>query len=383
MRGRKTDGDDERLPVISIVGLGPMGVRIGHALQAVKTRYTLLGHDVDAARVRAALGAGAVDRGTWSLAEAAAEADLLFLCEPVDAVCATLAQVAPHVRPGTLITDTAPLKAPVLAAAAQWVPEGVAFIGGHPIVRWPTDGDARPDADARTPAVGDGGGSVAAPPAPDAGSAAAVARSPAAAPPHRGAPPAHDGLRGLTYCLCPAPQADETAMRVLASLVDGVGAIAYFIDPLEHDALVAGTHVLPAVLGAAVLRVLDRSPSAVDLRRLIGVDLQAMLEAAADADARADVAAALTGFTPLGQWLDRVVDEIGALRAALTTAGDAHGTRAPREAAADWLAAADRTRASWRAAPVDPRGRPPVAFDAVEHVNPLTQLLFGRRKRPR
>ncbi len=355
MRGSTArDGDGERVPVIGIVGLGATGLRVGHALQAVKTRYALLGHDVDAARVRAALGAGAVDRGTWSLAEVAAAADLLFLCEPVDDVCATVEKVAPHVRPGTLVTDTATLKAPILDAAARWVPEGVAFIGGHPIMRRPDGGEPR------------------------------------------------DGLRGVTYCLCAPPRTDETALRVMQALVDSVGAIPYFIDPVEHDALITGTHLLPAVLGAAVVRVLDRSPSAVDLRRLIGADLQGMLDTAAGGDAAADLAAALAASPSAGQWLGRIIDDLDQLRLALDAARQAGapasmppgdpGRPAARTGGADagedraavaaWLAAADRARPGWRAAPVDPRDAPVAVVEGTEPVNPLTQLLFGRRKRP-
>ena len=119
--------------VVSIVGLGRMGRALGLALQPVKTGFQVWGHDRDHERAKAAAKAKAVDKTSWNLIEVVEEADLIFLTEPLDQLGETLEAIAPHVRAGSLITDTAGTKTAVMVLAERFVPDGVSFIGGHPI----------------------------------------------------------------------------------------------------------------------------------------------------------------------------------------------------------------------------------------------------------
>jgi prephenate dehydrogenase len=319
--------DDERTPVIAIVGLDRVGVALGHALQRVKTRYRVVGHDRDADLVRAAMDAGALDRGSWNLAEVVSEADLVFLAEPVDDLLRTLADIAPHLRPGTLVTDTAGTKVEILRRAAEVLPEGVSFIGGHPVLR--RDRTIAPaDADA-----------------------AAL-------------------FEGASYCLVPLPNASDDAMRVLGNLVAAIGAQPYFIDAQEHDALMAGVSQMPYVLGSALMRVVDRSPSAHDLRRLAG---QSFLDAIyfTDQEARGQRAGALINAGSLVRWIDQVTESLLEIRHALSD-GDA-------ERLESLLAAADEARHRWEFPP-DEQGADARGFEALDDYSPLRDLLLGRRR---
>lgn len=301
-------------PRIAIVGLGDMGIALGRALAAVRTNYAVVGHDPDPERVAAARATGAFDRLDWNLVRAVEGADLVFLTEPAADALATLAAIAPHLQSGALVTDTAAVKGPILAAARE-LPTGVAFIGGHPIV-----------------------------------DAATAAADPAA-------------FHGATYCLIPAPGAGEAPLRVLGDFVRAIGAEPYYIDGAEHDALLAGCTVLPGLVADALLRVVAGSPSADDLRRLSGTALQRLATldppdpTAVDAAQGAAIA-----------WLDQLAADLAAVRDAL-----ASGSAEARSALDDRAAAA---RARWLSDRADPLGS--TVREALEQRSGIRDLFFGR-----
>lgn len=66
--------------------------------------------------------------------EAVADADIVVLCPPVDHVSHLLQVIAPHLKPGAVVTDVGSTKAGICARAAEiTLPQGCAFIGAHPM----------------------------------------------------------------------------------------------------------------------------------------------------------------------------------------------------------------------------------------------------------
>lgn len=327
-----------RTPVIAIVGLDGRGVALGLALQQVKTRFALHGHDREPARVRAALDAGAIDQGQWSIAELAAASDLIFLAEPGDANLETLGLIAPHVRPGALVTSLGAAMQPACRRAAELLPPGVSFIAGHPVLRPAQEALA---AKAAEPASND---------------AATVPATPGAA------------FRGATFCLAPLPTASDSAVRVLRDLVADIGATPYYIDPAEHDGLVAGVGAMPYVLATALLRVADRSPSSRDLRRLAGAPFHRLVDTALGEADGVDPITAAGSAEGLGLWIDQVIAELAEVRA-LLAAGDTARLAALAEAA-------DRAWGSWQA-PAEGEVGSDIYDQAREDVS-ISAMLFGR-----
>jgi len=74
-----------------------------------------------------------VDRVTETAAEAVQDADLVVLCVPVGAMGAVMAEIAPHLKPGAVVTDVGSVKRAVFDAVTPHLPDGVTFIGGHPM----------------------------------------------------------------------------------------------------------------------------------------------------------------------------------------------------------------------------------------------------------
>lgn len=305
-----------RTPIISIVGLGRVGLALGLALQRVKTDFEIWGHDRDHARGKAAGKAKAVDKASWNLIEVAEAADLLFVTEPLEQLAETLEVIAPHVRSGSLITDTAGTKTAVMALADRLVPDEVSFVGGHPI-------------------------------------------------PHSATADEASLLTGAAYCLVPAPGASEKSVEVLTGLVSAIGAQPYFIGAEEHDALVAGVHHLPYLLSSVFHRVIDASPSARDLHRLSpGAAATGVL---AGADGAHEREAVMANNENVLVWLDQALADLVTFRDALS-AGDS-------ETLSALLEDSDAARVHWGAGEiqVDDSG-----IEELRDINPLRDMIFGR-----
>ncbi len=90
----------------------------------------VVGYDIDAQTVAAASAAGFPVSPTD--AAAVHGADLVVLAMPLPQVSDALASLAPHLAPGTLLTDVGTLKQPVLDLARALAPHA-RFVGGHPL----------------------------------------------------------------------------------------------------------------------------------------------------------------------------------------------------------------------------------------------------------
>ena len=111
-----------------MLGLGQIGGSLLHAIR--HTGLEVVGYDVDPSTAAAVSASGFPVAPTD--AAAVHGADLVILAMPLPEVSAALRSLAQHVAPGAVLTDVGTLKAPVLAAVRELVPEAT-FVGGHPL----------------------------------------------------------------------------------------------------------------------------------------------------------------------------------------------------------------------------------------------------------
>lgn len=79
-----------------------------------------------------------------TLAQAAREADVVFLAQPIFRIISIIEELAPHLGPNTLVTDAGSTKRLICAAASRYLPENQ-FLGGHPMAGKETRGAASAD----------------------------------------------------------------------------------------------------------------------------------------------------------------------------------------------------------------------------------------------
>ncbi len=67
------------------------------------------------------------------VAEAVREADHVVLCVPVGAFGTVAAEIAPHLRPGAILSDVGSVKASVVEVVSPHLPPGTFFVPAHPV----------------------------------------------------------------------------------------------------------------------------------------------------------------------------------------------------------------------------------------------------------
>ena len=124
---------------LAVIGLGLLG---GSAALAARDRGAadeVRGVDPNLA------DAGEIE--LVSLAEAGRWADGLLLAVPIEAMESVLKGLVPHLRPDTLITDLASVKAPMAEMARRILPNPENCVGAHPMAGGHQSGFARARAD--------------------------------------------------------------------------------------------------------------------------------------------------------------------------------------------------------------------------------------------
>ena len=76
---------------------------------------------------------GVIDHCAKNLAEAVKDADLVVLCTPVSKIIPLIESLLPHLKQGAVITDVGSVKGPLVNQADDLMPEGIFFVGSHPI----------------------------------------------------------------------------------------------------------------------------------------------------------------------------------------------------------------------------------------------------------
>jgi prephenate dehydrogenase len=129
---------------VAIIGTGLIGASFGLALKRAGFTGAVLGVSSERA-LSDAIAAGAIDRGL-PLAEAAAQADLVFLSQSIGRILDTIRHLDPLLKPGTLVTDAGSTKTEIVDLARQFMRRGQ-FLGGHPMAGKETRGAGAAEAE--------------------------------------------------------------------------------------------------------------------------------------------------------------------------------------------------------------------------------------------
>ena len=197
---------------IALIGIGLIGSSIARDVKALGLAREVV---VSTRSAETLKRAEELELGTsyaLSAADAVEGADLIIVSVPVGASEAVARQIAPHLKPGAIVTDVGSTKASVIAQMAPHMPKSVHFIPGHPLAGTEKSG-------------------------PDAG---------------------FTGLFQGRWCIfTPLPGTDAAALAKLKAFWEALGSKIDEMDPEHHDKVLAIVSHLPHIIAYNIVGTAD------------------------------------------------------------------------------------------------------------------------------
>jgi cyclohexadieny/prephenate dehydrogenase len=197
---------------VALIGIGLLGSSLAHAARRGGLVAHIAGHDSNAEALATAKAIGFADSLHADIASCVAGADLVILATPVGTFGALARAMAPHLKPGAILSDVGSVKGAVHRDVAPLVPKGVHFIPAHPIAGTERSG-------------------------PDAGFA--------------------ELFDGRWCILTPPEGADPAAVAKLKAFWEGLGSKVDIMDPQHHDLVLAITSHVPHLIAYNIVGTVD------------------------------------------------------------------------------------------------------------------------------
>jgi prephenate dehydrogenase len=118
---------------VTIIGVGLIGGSLAKVLRTKNLAGRITGAGRSRATLELALKIGVIDGMGHGSAHAVEEADLVILASPVGTFEAIVREIAPHLRPGTILTDVGSVKGALIRQIEDILPPHVQYVPAHPI----------------------------------------------------------------------------------------------------------------------------------------------------------------------------------------------------------------------------------------------------------
>lgn len=197
---------------VSVLGLGLLGGSLARAMKSRGLCGSVTGLGRTPERLAYALANGIADVAVTDPAVAVRGAGLVVIATPVGLIPAMIDAIAAHLQPGAVVMDVGSTKVSIVEHAERVLPEGVHFVGCHPM----------------------------------AGSE------------NNGVEASSDILFENALCVvCASARTEVIALKRIETLWTELGARALLMSPKEHDLLVAAASHLPHVVAVSLCRTLS------------------------------------------------------------------------------------------------------------------------------
>jgi cyclohexadieny/prephenate dehydrogenase len=198
---------------VCLLGIGLIGSSIARVAQARgDIARTVVAHARTGATLDRVRELGIADVIEEDAAKAVEGCDAVIFCVPVGAYAGVMAQIAPHLMPGAIVTDVGSTKGSVVRDLGPLVPAGVHLVPAHPMAGTEYSG-------------------------PDAGFA--------------------ELFQGRYVIVTPLPDSDPAAVEKVRELWRRAGSMIETMDPATHDKVVAIVSHLPHLLAFTICSTAD------------------------------------------------------------------------------------------------------------------------------
>ncbi len=198
---------------VCLLGVGLIGSSIARiAKQRGGLARTIVAHAKTPATLARVRELGIADIVEEDAAKAVEGADCVIFCVPVGAYAEVMATVAPHLKPGAIVTDVGSTKMSVIRDLGPLMPPGCHLVPAHPMAGTEYSG-------------------------PDAGFA--------------------ELFDGRYTIVTPMPGSDPAAVEKVREFWRRCGAMIETLDPATHDKVVAIVSHLPHLLAFTIVSTAD------------------------------------------------------------------------------------------------------------------------------
>ena len=196
---------------IVIVGVGLIGGSLGLAIRRNNKDIKVIGVSSNAA-IQSALEMGVITEGCGyeELDSAVKNADIVFLCTPIHRIQGLLETLSSSLQPGVLVTDVGSTKRIITEQARSVLPDGVYFIGGHPMT-----GSEKSGIHAADPFL----------------------------------------FQNAIFVLCPTDGVPAELMEKFSDFIGEIGARVIIMDAALHDRIAAAVSHLPQMIAVALVNM--------------------------------------------------------------------------------------------------------------------------------
>lgn len=231
---------------IAILGMGLIGGSLGLAFrEAPGEAIRVTGYARKRETAEKALAAGAADSMAVTLPEAVKDADFVFLCAPMLQMLPLAMECLPQMKSGAVLTDVGSTKSWFAKKIRPLLPEGVHYIGGHPMA-----GREKSGIEAAVPGL----------------------------------------FRQRWYILTPYADTPPYVLEKLRQLIARTGALTAVLDEESHDRMAAVISHVPHVAAATLVHLLKQEANPDQTARFVGGGFRDTTRiASSDADMWADI----------------------------------------------------------------------------------------------
>ncbi|MCX5749606.1 MAG: prephenate dehydrogenase/arogenate dehydrogenase family protein [Candidatus Saganbacteria bacterium] len=200
----------DKIKTVAIIGMGLIGGSLGMAIKNKDLAEKVIGVSRNADHLKEAKAKEALDEFTIDPIEASRDADLVFVTTPIRTIVPIVKTIFPVVKKGCIITDVGSSKLEIVGELESISPEGIFFIGGHPMA-----GSERSGIKAATKFL----------------------------------------FEGTNYCLTPTGKTDKEALKKLIAFIENFDVRISVIPPDLHDIAVAGISHMPLAVAASLVNM--------------------------------------------------------------------------------------------------------------------------------
>ena len=197
---------------LAIIGPGLIGSSIARAARAQGAVRSIVASSRSPETRQRVVELGIADKVVDTNAQAVEGADLIFVCVPVGVCGAVAEEIAPHLKPGAIVSDVGSVKTVIVRDMGAHLPANVHFVPAHPVAGTEHSG-------------------------PDAGFA--------------------ELFEGRWCILTPPEGTDPEAVDRLAAFWSLLGANVEIMTPEHHDLVLAVTSHLPHLIAYTIVGTAD------------------------------------------------------------------------------------------------------------------------------